>query len=146
MFIYSLSIDETLVYNEWEESFDSNIDILPFVSFNYEVSNFGIPIIYNYSRNDCWQANIVSIPMEFIDLRDSRAVEQTILKQLNEMYNQIPFEFAYCLHEHEIEIDELTENYIEELLGLHPSLYFLPNGINLEMKLGTTLLDGMTAR
>lgn len=62
------------------------------------------------------------------------------------MYEKLPFVFAYCLHEHEIDIDEISESYLEELLKLEPSLYFVPSKNGLGMHQGKTLLDGLTER
>lgn len=84
--------------------------------------------------------------MEYVEGKESNTLEQEIYKHIDKMYKELSFVFAYCLHEHEIDIDDISESYIDELLELKPSLYFLPRGKGLEMRQGETFLDGMTKR
>ena len=135
---YHPEIDETLVFSTVTEAYTTNNVYSPLI-LSFQDSVFQIPLQVEVYFNDQWVALVICIPMSFIQMSDE--AEQFILHICQKQFEQKPFIYAYGLHEHEIDVENIVE-----INKLKPSFLVKANDDELVVQLGNTLLDGMTNR
>ena len=135
---YHPEIDETLVFSTVSEAYATNNVYSPLI-LTFRDSVFQIPLQVDVYFNDQWLALVICIPISFIQMNDK--AEQFILHICQKLFDQKPFIYAYGLHEHEIDLNNLAE-----INKLKPSIFVEANGDELLVQLGNTLLDAMTNR